>query len=186
MTNLIDISISEHIKLAQNLNYLKDKILLASTKISNLKKSKNKLIICGNGGSASDSQHLASELIGRFEKNREGFPAISLSNDSYSITAIGNDLGFKEIFSRQLKALGIKGDILLVISTSGNSENIIEAVSMAKSKEIFCIGLIGKDGGKLNNIVDLPILINHPRTARIQEMHILIIHILCELIEEKL
>ena len=186
MSNLIDKSIDEHINLTNEIKYLKNEILLASSKIFDLKETKNKLLICGNGGSASDSQHLASELIGRFEKDRHGFPAISLSNDSYSITAIGNDIGFKEIFARQVEALGTKDDILIAISTSGSSENILKAVSMAKLKGIFCIGLIGKDGGKLKKIVDLPILINHSRTARIQEMHILVIHIICELIEQKL
>ena len=186
MNDIIDLSITEHIKLAQKINYLKDDILYASKIIYALKETNNKLLICGNGGSASDSQHLASELVGRFEKNRQGFPAISLSNDSYSITAIGNDIGFQEIFSRQVESLGTNGDILLAISTSGTSENVINAVSMAKSKGIYCIALIGKDGGKLKDLVDLPILIDHKRTARIQEMHILIIHIICQLIEEKL
>ena len=186
MADLIDISISEHIKLAQNINYLKEKILLASSKILALKESNNKLLICGNGGSASDAQHFSSELVGRFEKDRYGFPAISLSNDSFLITAIGNDFGFQEIFSRQVEALSIKGDILVAISTSGCSENVLKAVSMAKSKGVYCIGLIGKDGGRLNNLVDLPILINHSRTARIQEMHVLIIHMICELIEDSL
>ena len=145
MSNLIDNSIAEHINLTNEIKYLKDEILLASKKIFVLKETKNKLLICGNGGSASDSQHLASELIGRFEKNRHGFPAIALTNDSFSITAIGNDIGFKEIFSRQVEALGIKEDVLLAISTSGSSENILKAVTMAKSKGIFCTPKPGID-----------------------------------------
>lgn len=186
MINLIEKSILEHIKLSQNISSLKKEILLASEKIYSLKNTKNKLLICGNGGSASDAQHLSAELVGRFEKNRRGFPAISLSKDSYAITAIGNDLGFENIFSRQLDALGKKGDILFAISTSGCSENVIKAVSLAKVRGLYSIGLLGKGGGKLKNIIDLPIIIDHNRTARIQEMHILIIHIICELVENKL
>lgn len=186
MINLINNSIFEHIKLSQKIISIKKEILLASEKIYSLKNAGNKLLICGNGGSASDAQHLSAELVGRFEKNRKGFPAICLSKDSYAITSIGNDLGFKNVFSRQLEALGKRGDILFAISTSGCSENVIEAVSFAKENGIYTIGLLGKGGGKLKNIIDLPIIIDHNRTARIQEMHILIIHIICELIEKKL
>ncbi len=186
MSKLIDYSLKEHIDLAHTIYSLKNKIIFVAEKILSLKDKNKKLLICGNGGSASDSQHLSAELIGRFEKNRRGFSAISISNDSYSITAIGNDFGFKNIFSRQIEALGSKGDILLVISTSGNSQNVINAVQKAKEIAIYSIGLVGNRGGELRELVDDYILVNHKRTARIQEMHILVIHIICELIEDKL
>jgi len=186
MNKIIDKSIKEHIEITKKIYELNDTILTISKKILSLKSSKNKLFICGNGGSASDSQHFASELVGRFEKNRKGFPAICLSNDSYAITAISNDFGFENVFARQIEALGVSGDILIAISTSGSSANVIKAVNKAKSLGIFCIGLLGREGGELHNMVDLSLLVNNPRTARIQEMHIMIIHMICELIEDEL
>ena len=183
MSHSFEKSISEHIEVTNKILNLKKLIFKISKKISTLKNTENKLLVCGNGGSAADSQHLAAELVGRFEKDRNGFPAISLSNDSYSLTAIGNDFGFKNVFSRQIDALGKKGDILVAISTSGNSANVIEAVKTAKELDIFTIGLLGKNGGYLKDIVNLELTVENSRTARIQEMHILIIHLICELVE---
>ncbi len=142
-----------------------------------------KILICGNGGSAADSQHFAAEIVGRFEKERKAFPAIALTTDTSALTAIGNDYGFDKVFSRQVEALGEKGDILVGISTSGNSENVIKAVEKAKEMGIFTVGFLGKDGGKLKNIVDKAFIVRHSNTARIQEVHLTLEHTLCKIIE---
>ena len=143
----------------------------------------HKLLICGNGGSAADSQHFAAEIVGRFEKERKGFPAIALTTDTSALTAIGNDYGFENVFSRQVEALGKKGDILIGISTSGNSENIIKAVEKAKELNLFTVGFLGKDGGKLKNLVDKAFIVRHNSTARIQEVHLTLEHTICKIID---
>jgi len=142
-----------------------------------------KVLICGNGGSAADSQHFAAEIVGRFEKERKGFGAIALTTDTSALTAIGNDYGFDKIFSRQVEALGNKGDILVGISTSGNSENVIKAVEKAVEMGIFTVGFLGKDGGKLKDIVDKAFIVKHSSTARIQEVHLTLEHTLCKIID---
>ncbi len=142
-----------------------------------------KILICGNGGSAADSQHFAAEIVGRFEKERKAFPAVALTTDTSALTAIGNDYGFDKVFSRQVEALGEKGDILVGISTSGNSENVIKAVEKAKEMGIFTVGFLGKDGGKLKDIVDKAFIVRHSNTARIQEVHLTLEHTLCKIIE---
>jgi len=149
-------------------------------------KNNGKLLICGNGGSAAQAQHFSAELIGRFEKERKSLPAISLTTDTSNLTAIGNDYGFDKIFSRQVEALGSSNDVLFCLSTSGNSENIIQAINVASNKSIKIITLLGKDGGKITQLPGSHIIINAQNTARIQETHILIIHILCKLIEDEL
>jgi D-sedoheptulose 7-phosphate isomerase len=143
----------------------------------------NKLLICGNGGSAADSQHFAAEVVGRFEKERKGFSAIALTTDTSALTAIGNDYGFDKIFSRQVEAFGQKGDILIGISTSGNSKNVIEAVKVAKGLGIFTVGLLGKDGGQLKDLVDKAFIVKSNNTARIQEVHITCIHGICRVLD---
>lgn len=143
-----------------------------------------KVIYCGNGGSAADSQHLAAELIGRYRKNRDPIPALALTTDTSIITAVANDFSFDDIFSRQIKALGSKNDILYAISTSGNSKNVISAIKTAKSKNIKIIGLTGENGGLMSSICDVLINVPSNRPDRIQEMHIAIGQIICELIEE--
>jgi len=142
-----------------------------------------KILICGNGGSAADSQHFAAEIVGRFEKERKGFGAIALTTDTSALTAIGNDYGFDKIFSRQVEALGNKGDILVGISTSGNSKNVIKAVEKAVEMGIFTVGFLGKDGGKLKDIVDKAFIVKHSSTARIQEVHLTLEHTLCKIID---
>ncbi len=141
------------------------------------------IYICGNGGSAADAQHFAAELTGRFEKERRGLPVISLTTDTSALTSIGNDYGFDHIFSRQLEALAKPGELLIVISTSGNSANILKAVEYARECNIQTVGLLGRDGGKLASMVDVALNIEVDNTARIQEAHILILHMLCEAIE---
>jgi D-sedoheptulose 7-phosphate isomerase len=141
---------------------------------------------CGNGGSASDSQHLAGELVGRFVGERKPLKSIALTADSAVMTCIVNDYGYEHIFSRQLQALGSKGDVLVGITTSGNSKNVLNAFKVAKKKGITTVGLLGKGGGKAKSLASESIIVSSNSTARIQEMHILIGHILCDLIEEGL
>ncbi len=148
-----------------------------------------KILACGNGGSAADAQHFAAEMVGRFEKERMGLAAISLATDTSALTAIGNDYDFDMIFSKQVRALGRSGDVLLAISTSGNSSNVLEAVGAAHERGMRVVALTGKDGGKIAaKLQNEDILLNvpHPRTARIQEVHILLIHALCDCIDQTL
>ncbi|WNO09555.1 D-sedoheptulose 7-phosphate isomerase [Teredinibacter sp. KSP-S5-2] len=144
----------------------------------------NKMLIAGNGGSAGDSQHIAAELVVRFEKNRKGLPAIALTTDTSMLTAIGNDFGFDHLFSRQVEAQAKPGDVFIGISTSGNSKNIIEAINVAKAECVTTIGLCGA-GGKIKDMVDHAICVPSDCTARIQESHIVIGHIICGVIEQK-
>jgi len=146
-------------------------------------KNGNKILVAGNGGSSADSQHLVGELVGRFLKERKALPGIALTTNTSILTAIGNDYSFQMVFSRQLEALGNRGDTLIVISTSGNAENLISAVNTAKSLSIKTIGLLGYNGGRLGSLVDIPIIVRLNSTPRIQEIHIIIIHTICQLIE---
>ena len=147
--------------------------------------SGNKVIFAGNGGSAADSQHLAAELVNRFRMERRPMAGLALTTDTSVITSIGNDYSFDDIFTKQLKALGQKGDVFLAISTSGNSRNILNALRVARDMEIGSIGLTGKGGGSMKDLVDVLIDVPSTDTARIQEAHILIGHILCEIVERE-
>lgn len=146
----------------------------------------NKLLLCGNGGSAADCQHFAAELMVRYYKNRRPYPAISLTTDSSILTAHTNDFSFESLFSRQVEALGNAEDCLIVLSTSGSSENVVQATLVAKEKNMTVIGLLGNDGGRLKSIVDIPIVVPSPITARIQEMHMIIYHWWCQKVDEVL
>jgi len=150
--------------------------------IGTIKKG-NKVLLCGNGGSAADSQHFAAELTGRFQKERRALPAVALTTDTSSLTALANDYSFDIVFERQLEALGKRGDCLLAISTSGRSPSVIKAVRRAKKMGIRTIGLTGKDGGGLGRTADLGLIMPSSVTARIQECHSVVIHILCEIVE---
>jgi D-sedoheptulose 7-phosphate isomerase len=148
-----------------------------------------KVLACGNGGSASDAQHFAAEFIGRFERERPGLAAIALTTDTSIITAIGNDYDFNSIYSKQVQALGAPGDVLLAISTSGNSANVLAAVDAARAKDMTVIALTGRGGGKLRERLgetDVHICVPHERTARIQEVHILVLHCLCDAVDLQL
>ncbi len=145
-----------------------------------------KIIFIGNGGSAADSQHLAAELVGRYKKNRAGIAAIALTTDTSALTAIANDFGYDHVFSRQLEALGKKGDVLFALSTSGNSSNIIQAITTAKNIGITVVGLTGGSGGKMKNDCDYLLAVPSSETNHIQEMHIAIGHFICGALEEKL
>jgi D-sedoheptulose 7-phosphate isomerase len=149
-------------------------------------KSGKKALACGNGGSAADAQHFAAELVGRFERERPGLPAVSLTTDTSALTAIANDYDFDRVFSKQVEALGNAGDVLLAISTSGNSKNVIEAAKAAQARNLVVIALTGRDGGALGKMLrpqDFHLNVAHPRTMRIQEIHLLAIHCLCEVVD---
>lgn len=181
--NLLNISADLKKTVAETLS---SEILDAAQKIQDRLEAGGKLMLMGNGGSAADAQHIAAELVGRFKKERKAMPALALTVDTSSLTALGNDYGFDTIFERQVEALANKNDAVIGISTSGNSENIIRGVNKAKSIGAYTIGLLGNDGGKLKDAVNLPIIIPSNDTARIQEVHITIGHIICEIIEEDL
>ncbi len=145
--------------------------------------SGGKILACGNGGSAADAQHFSAEFVGRFERERPELAAIALTTDTSILTAVGNDYGFDAVFSRQVRALGQPGDVLLAITTSGNSSNILAAVEAAHARDMVVIGMTGRDGGKMGNMLretDVHICVPHPRTARIQEVHILALHCICD------
>lgn len=149
----------------------------------------NKILSCGNGGSAGDAQHFSSELLNRYERNRPSLPAMALTTDSSTITSIANDFSYDEVFSKQVKALGQAGDILLAISTSGNSANVINAMQAALTRDMTIVALTGKDGGEMAGFIgenDVEIRVPSSRTARIQEVHLLVIHNLCECIDNAL
>jgi len=145
----------------------------------------NKVLLCGNGGSAADAQHIAAELTGRFKIERTPLPGIALTTDTSALTAIGNDYGYDQVFARQVAALAKEGDVLIGISTSGNSTNVVYALETAAEMGCKTIGLSGKGGGKMNDVCDLNIIVPSDDTARIQEMHILIGHILCQLVDNE-
>lgn len=159
-----------------------DLILLAE-KIAQAFMRDRKLMLCGNGGSAADSQHIAAEFVNRFELERPPLPALALTTDTSIITCIGNDYSFDETFSKQVKALGMEGDVLLAISTSGNSKNVLMAARDAQAMGIFVAGFMGGDGGELKNRVDSALVVDSQVTARIQEAHILAGHIICLLVD---
>ena len=157
-----------------------------TTKIIKAFKDGNKLLLCGNGGSASDAQHIAAELSGRFIKERKPLYAEALHVNSSYMTAVSNDYGFEYTYSRMLEAIGKKGDVLIALSTSGNSENVVNAVKMANSLEMLSVGMSGASGGKIKDLCQHNIIIPSSNTARIQEAHIIVGHIFCQIIEENL
>ena len=170
----------------QAMEVLSPGIAVAAEKMVACLMNEGKILACGNGGSAADAQHFAAEMVGRFEKERPGLAALSLATDTSALTAIGNDYDFDMVFSKQVRALGQTGDILLAISTSGNSANVIEAIHSAHERQMTVIAFTGKDGGKIGELLTSEdILLNVPafRTARIQEVHILMIHALCDALD---
>src|SRR3989338_3565284 len=154
--------------------------------IANALKGGHKILLCGNGGSGADAQHIPAEFTGRVRIERRGLPAISLTTDTSAITAIGNDYSFEQIFARQVEALGQKGDVLIAISTSGNSKNVIGAAKLSKSKGITVIGFTGKSGGQLKNLVDINFSAAADSAAFIQEMHITALHAICDVTDQLL
>jgi len=172
-----------------SLKALAESIELASAMLNQALVSGHKIMACGNGGSASDAQHFSSELLNRYDRDRPGLPAIALTTDSSTLTSIANDYDYRQIYSKQITALGQPGDVLLAISTSGQSPNIIEAILAANESEIQVIALTGKDGGAMAGLLNensIEIRVPSNVIARIQEVHILVIHILCELLDLQL
>lgn len=183
---LFQTNLAEHLQLFQQLSSLTPEVNDAGRRIASALAQGGKLMLCDNGGSAADAQHIASELTGRFIQERRPLAGIALTTDSSALTCIGNDYAFDEVFARQLRALGRAGDVLIGISTSGNSANVVKAVQAAHEMGITVIGLLGRDGGALKPLSDVAIVVPSKVTARIQEAHILIGHTLCGLIEHEL
>jgi len=181
-------NINSSIETINNLSNLSKEINLAITIIHKTIKKGNKVYICGNGGSAGEAQHFAAEFLVRLNPkiNRKAYPIISLAMDTSTLTACGNDFNFKYIFSRSLEALGKKGDLLIVLSTSGNSQNIIEALKAAKKRKINCLSLLGSKGGKAKKFSKLNIIVNSNNVARIQEAHLFLGHFILNEVEKKL
>lgn len=186
MTSLFLDNVAQHLEVMRRLPALQADVERAGSLLAATLRAGNKILVCGNGGSAADAQHLASELTGRFIHDRKPLAAIALSTDSSALTCIGNDYGFDEVFSRQVQALARPGDCLVGISTSGRSPNVLRAADAAKAAGAQVIGLLGRDGGPLLAECDAAIVAPSDVTARIQEVHILVIHTLCGLIEQQL
>jgi D-sedoheptulose 7-phosphate isomerase len=163
-----------------------DSVLEAGGILVSALSSGKKVLAFGNGGSAADSQHFAAELVNRFRYDRPPLPAIALTTDTSILTSVANDSDYESVFSRQVEALGARGDVALAISTSGNSANVLKAVEVARTRGLSTLGLAGRDGGMLAKSVDLCLTVPHPETARIQEVHALLIHVFCEMIDEAL
>ena len=185
-SSLFDAALTAHAQAFAALPSLRPHLLAAAEAATEAVRSGNKLLFCGNGGSAADSQHLASELVGRLVRDRRALAGLALSTDSSALTCIANDFGYDEVFARQVAGLGRSGDVLIAISTSGNSMNVIRAVEVAKPMGITTVGLLGRTGGQLAGLVDLPILVPAEETARIQEAHIFLGHVLCTMVEHGL
>ena len=183
--NEIEKQFTEHIKAVEDNKQLIAKVEEAANLIVKSLKRGGKVLICGNGGSAADAQHIAAELLGKYEKMRPGMAAIALTTDTSFLTAWSNDDCYENIFSRQVGSLGKKGDVLIAISTSGNSENVIRALKVAEKKGLKTITFLGKDGGRMKGIGNVELLVKHNRTCRIQEVHELCYHVMCGLVEEK-
>ena len=175
----------EHVDVARAMAAVAPDIEQAADRIAESMRAGGTLFLAGNGGSAADAQHIASELTGRFLRERRPLPALALHVNSSALTAIGNDFGFEHVFARELSALGRAGDVLLAISTSGNSANILHAIAAAREKGMRVIGLTGASGGEMAGACDLALCVPSASTQRIQEMHILIGHAICELLDEQ-
>lgn len=183
---MLDSEINEHMDCFQKLAGLEKVIARIGQKLVNVIQTGNKILVCGNGGSAADAQHFATEIVGRYLKDRGAWPAIALTTDTSMITAVANDYSYETIFSRQVEAIGRPADILIGISTSGHSQNIVRAVTTAKTKQMMTVALTGGDGGILSEKADMSVVVPCVRTPRIQEAHIFILHFWAGLIESTL
>lgn len=178
--------LKDHINLFENFLVFEDQVNDIANSIYKSFINKGKLILCGNGGSAADSQHIAAEFVGRFEIERGPLPAIALTTDTSVITCLSNDYNYNDVFSRQIKTLGKKDDCLLAISTSGNSKNVLNAVKVANKLSIRTIGILGNDGGDIKKFCKYNLIVNSKSTARIQEAHIFLLHAVCGIIDRKI
>jgi D-sedoheptulose 7-phosphate isomerase len=183
MNDIIQNEFKNHIEVANSLSYLTDLVATSAKICINCLKNEGKILIFGNGGSAADAQHFAAELVGRYKVNRKGLSALALTTDSSTLTAIGNDFGYKSLFDRQVAALANEGDVLIGISTSGKSINVINALKLGSQLQCKTIGFSGNDGGQMNKICDINLVIPSKDTPRIQEMHIVLGHTICHLID---
>jgi len=183
---ILDKAINGSIETLQSLKKLQSEVARAADLIADCLTKGNKLLVCGNGGSASDCAHFATELVCRFAKDRPAYPAICLTGDGGLLTAAGNDYGFEEIFARQVAAFGVPGDLLICLTTSGKSKNVLRALEEARSRKLKTIAFLGRDGGSTIGIADVDLLVRSDSTARIQEAHELLLHVLCEIAEERL
>ena len=186
LSSILEKAINGSIETLQALKRIELQIEHAAKAIEQCLLSGNKLLVCGNGGSAADAGHFATELVVRFAKERRAYPAICLTSDGGLLTAAGNDYGFDEIFARQVAAFGLKGDLLIVLTTSGKSKNVRRALQEAKSRKVKTIAFLGRDGGSSIGIADVDLLVASDSTARIQEAHKLLLHVLCETVESRL
>jgi len=185
MLETIKSEFQSHLKTIQIvLDNMEPSILEASNIVVEALKNGNKILLCGNGGSAADAQHIAAELTGRYKTERKGLAGIALTTDTSALTAIGNDYGYDRVFDRQVEALANSGDVLIGISTSGNSKNIINALKVAKELGCETIGFSGRDGGEMNSLCDVNLVVPSDNTPRIQEMHILFGHTICQIIDD--
>jgi len=182
----LDRAINDSVRTLESLKNLEREVSRAADLIEQCLRTGNKLLVCGNGGSAADASHFATELVVRFAKDRRALPAICLASDSGILTAAGNDYGFDEIFARQVSAFGVPGDVLICLTTSGKSKNVVRALQEAKARQMKTITLFGRDGGLTVGIADLDLLVKSDSTARVQEAHQLLLHVLCEIIESRL
>ena len=187
VNRIIEQRLADHLEVLQKLmdSDLPEKLETCAKYVEKALAEGHKVLFCGNGGSAADSQHLAAEFVGRFQKERKGLPAIALTVDTSILTAVANDYGYDTVFARQVQALGEPGDVLVGISASGNSKNVLLAVEEAKAKGITCIGMTAEGGGKMAAACDICLAVPAKVTARAQEMHILMGHILCELVDHE-
>lgn len=176
-------AIAEHLDVVSQVQDQKGVLETIALTMTTALRAGNKILWCGNGGSAGDSQHLAAEIVGRYRRNRAGLPSIALTTDSSILTAVANDYGFESVFSRQVEALGVEGDVLVGISTSGNSPNVLAAMRTARERRLVTIAFTGAGGGKLASLADHVFAVNSRDTARVQEAHILAGHALCDWIE---
>jgi phosphoheptose isomerase len=186
LSSILDQAINGSIETLKSLEKIESKIARAAEMIEQCLRSGSKLLVCGNGGSASDAAHFATELVVRFAKDRRAYPAICLTGDGGLLTAAGNDYGFNEIFARQVAAFGLEGDVLIVLTTSGKSKNVRRALDEAKSHKLKTIAFLGRDGGSTIGLADVDLLVASDSTARIQEAHQLLLHVLCEVVESRL
>jgi phosphoheptose isomerase len=179
-------AINDSVRMLESLKNIEPQVSRAADLIGECFRTGRKLLVCGNGGSAADASHFATELVVRFTKDRRALPAICLASDSGILTAAGNDYGFDEIFARQVAAFGVPGDVLICLTTSGKSKNVMRALQEAKARKLKTIAFLGRDGGSTIGIADIDLLVKDDSTARIQEAHQLVIHVLCEIIEAQL
>ena len=185
-SSILDQAINGSIETLQSLKKLEPEVARAADFITDCLTKRSKLLVCGNGGSASDAAHFATELVVRFAKDRPAYPAICLTGDGGLLTAAANDYGFDEIFARQVAAFGVPGDLLICLTTSGKSKNVLRALEEARPRKLKTIAFLGRDGGSTIGIADVDLLVASDSTARIQEAHQLLLHVICEAMESRL